>query len=111
MKAVIPNDGDPNLALAVIPNDGDPNLASAVDIWSWGCTIIELFNGKPPWSQFKGASIKLVVLTVPFLSIYRCGLFNNVFVSATSYVQGSAQHPRYTRKIICRRKRIPQFVL
>lgn len=49
---------------AAIKKDANPDLAFAVDIWSLGCTIIEMLTGKPPWSDFEGVS------TLFFLSIH-----------------------------------------
>ncbi|KAK1423403.1 hypothetical protein QVD17_18706 [Tagetes erecta] len=52
----------PELLQGKPQKDGNPDLALAVDIWSLGCTIIEMMNGKPPWSEHEGPAAMFKVM-------------------------------------------------
>ncbi|XP_073115869.1 mitogen-activated protein kinase kinase kinase 5 isoform X2 [Elaeis guineensis] len=50
----------PEVVQATMNKDMGYNLS--VDIWSLGCTIIEMYTGKHPWSGFEGAAAMFKVL-------------------------------------------------
>lgn len=52
----------PEVLQAVMRKDANPEHAFGVDIWSLGCTVIEMLTGKPPWSEFSGVQAMFNVL-------------------------------------------------
>ncbi|KAK4276646.1 hypothetical protein QN277_014772 [Acacia crassicarpa] len=52
----------PEVIKAAMRKNDNPDLAYAVDIWSLGCTIIEMLTGRPPWSGFEGPQAMFKVL-------------------------------------------------
>jgi mitogen-activated protein kinase kinase kinase 3 len=59
----------------VIMNSNAYSLS--VDIWSLGCTILEMATAKPPWSQFEGVSyiVTRFVFLVSLSSMIRYSAF------------------------------------
>ncbi|KAK3025229.1 hypothetical protein RJ639_044577, partial [Escallonia herrerae] len=52
----------PEVLQAVMRRDADSEHAFAVDIWSLGCTVIEMLTGKPPWGEISGVQAMFSVL-------------------------------------------------
>ncbi|KAL0288375.1 UNVERIFIED_CONTAM: Mitogen-activated protein kinase kinase kinase [Sesamum angustifolium] len=47
---------------AAMRKDGNPEMAYGVDIWSLGCTVIEMLTGRPPWSEYNGVQAMFNIL-------------------------------------------------
>ncbi|KAL2973976.1 hypothetical protein AAZX31_14G077500 [Glycine max] len=52
----------PEVVKGSIKNESNPDVVMAIDIWSLGCTILEMLTGKPPWSEVEGPSAMFKVL-------------------------------------------------
>ncbi|XP_071710275.1 uncharacterized protein [Rutidosis leptorrhynchoides] len=52
----------PEVLQAVMRKDSNPEHTFSMDIWSLGCTVIEMVIGKPPWSEFNGVQAMFNVL-------------------------------------------------
>nr|GMC97150.1 mitogen-activated protein kinase kinase kinase YODA-like isoform X2 [Ipomoea batatas] len=52
----------PELMVSGTQDNSNSDYAFAIDIWSLGCTIIEMMNGKPPWSEYEGPAAMFKVL-------------------------------------------------
>ncbi|KAK4771003.1 hypothetical protein SAY87_031535 [Trapa incisa] len=52
----------PEILCRAVTIDSKRQVAFAVDIWSVGCTVIEMIDGKPPWSDLTGPQAMFKVL-------------------------------------------------
>ncbi|KAK1433523.1 hypothetical protein QVD17_10434 [Tagetes erecta] len=52
----------PEVIKAALRKDANPEHTFTMDIWSLGCTVIEMVTGKPPWGEFNNVQAMFNVL-------------------------------------------------
>ena len=57
----------------------------AVDVWSLGCTILEMATSKPPWSQYEGVRYRIF-----WNFFFKCLLEQNGYVLLCLFQQVAA---------------------
>ncbi|KAL0351956.1 UNVERIFIED_CONTAM: Mitogen-activated protein kinase kinase kinase [Sesamum calycinum] len=53
----------PEVLQAAMRKDGNPEMAYGVDIWSLGCTVIEMLTGRPLGASIMGKGLPSLVLS------------------------------------------------
>ncbi|KAL4583629.1 hypothetical protein LXL04_008209 [Taraxacum kok-saghyz] len=52
----------PEVLQAVLRKGANMEVTCTMDIWSLGCTVIEMLTGKPPWNEFNAGQVMFNVL-------------------------------------------------
>ncbi|KAL8141627.1 hypothetical protein V2J09_014659 [Rumex salicifolius] len=84
------------MAPEVIKNSNGCNLA--VDVWSLGCTVLEMATAKPPWSQYEGVSISLFFFYR--MQIPMGAIFYRMHSSGDGYCKTSME-PKISQSLAC----------
>ncbi|KAG6504627.1 hypothetical protein ZIOFF_036962 [Zingiber officinale] len=82
------------MAPEVVMNSSGYDLT--VDIWSLGCTIIEMATSKPPWSQFEGVAAIFKIGNIDVASLmHQQGTVDFYSKRSTSPIQDRHYSTRY----------------